>query len=662
MNLRHLTPIEIKELEQDRHCTAENWGLVEVADSFAPGQLTEVTFIGRCRLGDLSGSRTDRFGIDRPCGIRRALLRDTTIGDGAFIANIRDCISRYDIGDRVTITNTDAIVMSGSSTFGCGQLISVLNETGGIEVPLSRGLTAQIAYLLVTLPKESAARCALLRLISEETERCRSDRGTIGDDVRIVNSGTLTDGFIGQGSVIEGASRLADFSLCSKADYPTRIGIGVIGEYFIAAAGASMLDNCTVHKAFVGQSARISNLFSLNESLIFSNCSLENGEATAIVGGPFTVSMHKSSLLIAGYFSFLNAGSGSNQSNHLYKTGPIHFGVVERGSKTASDSYILWPSKIGPFSLITGRHKDHVDTSDFPFSYVIENHDDTYLVPARALMTIGTMRDAKKWSSRDHRPPDCKLDCINYNLLSPYTVGKMEVGHRRLSELLDFVGAHDETYIYHNLHVRSTALRHGLEIYGYGMDKFVGNSLITRIRDKAGEAPVTDIELLRSYLQPDHSEGEGRWLDLCGMIAPKQSIDRLLEQTIRGDYATLQDFSRAVRRIHERYYDLEWDWSFALLCRRYGITGVEEVTGTLLGEILHCWIDAVLTIDRQLLRDAEKEYAIAQRITLDDETAGEVTGHPSYEEDPYVLCVREHIERKQQLYQSITDQLRALIP
>lgn len=82
--------------------------------------------------------------------------------------------------------------------------------------------------------------------------------------------------------------------------------------------------------------------------------------------------MHKSSLLIAGMFSFLNAGSGSNQSNHLYKLGPIHQGIVERGSKTTSDSYILWPAKIGAFSLIMGRHVNHPDTSDLPFSYLIE--------------------------------------------------------------------------------------------------------------------------------------------------------------------------------------------------------------------------------------------------------------------------------------------------
>ena len=138
--------------------------------------------------------------------------------------------------------------------------------------------------------------------------------------------------------------------------------------------------------------------------------------------------MHKSSLLIAGMFSFLNAGSGSNQSNHLYKLGPIHQGIVERGSKTTSDSYILWPAKIGAFSLIMGRHVNHPDTSDLPFSYLIEKNNQTYLVPGVNLRSVGTIRDALKWPKRDKRTDPHQLDCINFNLLSPYSIQKMLTG------------------------------------------------------------------------------------------------------------------------------------------------------------------------------------------------------------------------------------------
>lgn len=654
--MRHLTEEEIRLLEENRRCQADDWSHIEVSDTFAPSQLTEVTFVGHCTLGDLSGTHIDRYGIKRSNGICHALLKDTTIGDGAYIANVRDCISDYDIGADVTVSNVNAIYMSGSSTFGNGVSVPVLNETGGIEVPLSRKLTAQIAYLLVTTLDSDPVHKELLRLISEDVEECRSERGTIGDNVRIVNTGTIIDGYIGDGSIIDGASILSDFSLCSRPGYPAVVGNGVIGKHFIAAAGASMVDNCTLHMVFVGQSAKVGNLFSANESLIFSNCTLENGEAAAIVAGPFTVSMHKSSLLIAGLFSFLNAGSGSNQSNHLYKTGPIHHGVVERGSKTSSDSYILWPSRIGPFSLIMGRHTDHVDTSAFPFSYVIENHNETYLVPGRALLTIGTMRDAKKWPSRDHRPGDCKLDCVNYNLLSPYTVGKMEQGYRKLQELLDFVGQHDETYIYHNLHLKSSSLHHGLRIYRLGIDKFIGNSLITRIRDKVESQEIATIEDLQRLLRPDHDEGVGLWTDLCGMIAPERGVRRLTDGLRETAYATIDDFSSQVRSLHERYYELEWDWSYDLIYRWYGLDKSESLTAEVVHEILDRWIDAVLTIDRSLIQDAAKEHAIDRRISSSATT--QLDAADELEQDVYVQCVREHMERKQSLYDSVVKQLQ----
>ena len=129
-----------------------------VSETFDPSQLTDVTFVGHCSLGDLSGTHVDRYGIRRKNGICHALLKDTTVGNGAFIANVRDCISDYDIGEDVTISNVSAIYMSGPSTFGNGVPVPVLNETGGIEVPLSRKLTAQIAYLLVTLSDSDLAR------------------------------------------------------------------------------------------------------------------------------------------------------------------------------------------------------------------------------------------------------------------------------------------------------------------------------------------------------------------------------------------------------------------------------------------------------------------------------------------------------------------------
>ena len=104
----------------------------------------------------------------------------------------------------------------------------------------------------------------------------------------------------------------------------------------------------------------------------------------------------------------------------MYKLGPIHQGIVERGSKTTSDSYVLWPAKIGAFSLVMGRHVRHPDTSKLPFSYLIEKGSESYLVPGVNLKSVGTIRDALKWPKRDNRKDPEHLDMVNFNLLSPY--------------------------------------------------------------------------------------------------------------------------------------------------------------------------------------------------------------------------------------------------
>ena len=79
---------------------------------------------------------------------------------------------------------------------------------------------------------------------------------------------------------------------------------------------------------------------------------------------------------------------------------------------------------------VTGRHTTHPDLSNLPFSYLIESCDTTFLIPGVNLKSVGTIRDAQKWPRRDARTDPHRLDQINYNLLSPYTIQKMLNGSR----------------------------------------------------------------------------------------------------------------------------------------------------------------------------------------------------------------------------------------
>jgi hypothetical protein len=93
-----------------------------------------------------------------------------------------------------------------------------------------------------------------------------------------------------------------------------------------------------------------------------------------------------------------------------------------------------------------GRHVTHSDTSNLPFSYLIEQQNTTYLVPGVNLRSVGTIRDAQKWPRRDSRSDPDRLDSINYNLLSPFTIQKMIKGIKLLHNLQYSSGELSDVY------------------------------------------------------------------------------------------------------------------------------------------------------------------------------------------------------------------------
>ena len=343
---RSLTPGEINVLEATGS-VAEDWAHVRVAAGFDPSCVREVSFSGECRLGVFDGNFTFPGGVTKPAGIYRATLFNVTVGDHSRIADIHGYIANYDIENGALVANVDKIYVEGVSSFGNGVEVAVLNETGGREVAIHDRLTAHEAYLEAMYRHRPKLIASLKRFAADYAKTRASNRGVIGAGAHVTDSGLLRNVYVGPGAVVDGVARLSNGSLMSRRDSPVVIGRGVIADDFIVQDG-SHVDDCTrITRCYVGQSCELGHGYSASDSLFFCNCQEENGEACAVFAGPFTVTHHKSTLLIAGMFSFMNAGSGSNQSNHMYKLGPIHQGAMERGSKTSSDSYILWPARIG---------------------------------------------------------------------------------------------------------------------------------------------------------------------------------------------------------------------------------------------------------------------------------------------------------------------------
>lgn len=655
---RKLTKEEINELV-NRDCYSKNWDQVEVKEEgFSVKFLKNVRFSGKVRLGASNGEIELEGGVRTHTGIKNVLLHNCCVGDNVYINNITQYIANYDIYDNVVINNVDCLIAEEGASFGNGTEVAVLNETGGREVPIYDYLSSQIAYVIALYRHRTDTINRLKEMIGQYVECVKSRKASVGTGSKILNCGEIRNVRIGEYACINGASKLIDGSINSTKDAPTVIGRDVIAEHFIISNSNKITDGVIIDKCFIGQGCELGKQYSAENSLFFANCVGMHGEACAIFAGPYTVSHHKATLLIAGMYSFLNAGSGSNQSNHMYKLGPIHQGIVERGSKTTSDSYILWPSKIGAFSLVMGRHHNNADTSTMPFSYLIEANDQSVLVPGVNLKSVGTIRDAKKWPKRDRRKCNIKFDQINFNLLSPYTVNKMLKGEAALNELVRISGEESRTYSFQSCIIQNRALKNGLRMYNHAITKFLGNSLIKRLEGTEWKS----IEEIRERLRPTHDIGLGGWTDVSGLIAPKTEIMRIIDGISDGTIDSLEKIQDEFVKLNENYYDYEWTWAIGKLCERIG-KEIDEIEVKDLLDYVGQWKDCVVGLDKMLYEDAKKEF------NLTTTTGFGIDGGPrtkkldfeavrgDFDKNDFVMEVVEHIEKKSALAEEFFERI-----
>ena len=658
---RPLTEVEIAALK-DHANSADDWAQVWVKEDFVPKYILNTHFSGWVRLGLFEKTFDLPGGISKHSGLYYTYLHNVEVGDNCCIEHVNNYIANYTIGEETFISNVDTILVQGETTFGNGVEVSVLNETGGREVLSYDQLSAHEAYFMAMYRHRPELIQRLRQLIMNYIDGLRSSHGTIGSHAHITDVGNITNVKIGDYAEIVGTRRLYNGSVNSVREAPVTLGYSVICTDFIISSGSRVESGTALSRCFVGQACTLAHGYSASDSLFFSNCHGENGEACAIFAGPFTVTHHKSTLLIASQFSFMNAGSGSNQSNHMYKLGPIHQGIMERGAKTSSDSYILWPARIGAFSLVMGRHTTHPDLANLPFSYLIESCDKTFLIPGVNLKSVGTIRDAQKWPRRDARTDPHRLDQINYNLLSPYTIQKMINGRQILEQLQWVAGMTSEIYSYQSAKIKASSLRKGIHYYDLAIHKFLGNSLIKRLEGLA----CTSIDAVRSALRPTTTIGLGDWVDLSGLIAPKAEVLRLVEAIESGAIHEVGEIHETLSDLHHHYYEYEWTWAYDKIKTYYGLD-LEGATASEIAQLVERWRSSVVELDREVYADAKKEFSLSA-MTGFGADGDEVQQARDFEEvrgafdsNPYVSSILKHIEEKSALGQELLDRLAPLL-
>ncbi len=659
MRYRSLTSKEIRELEKQGCCCGE-WNRVSVAESFTPTSCKNVTFSGDIQLGSFDHSFTMGCGIVKKSGLYSATIHNCTIDNDVYISSIQNYIANYHIEEKVFIENVNTLSVEEKTSFGNGTWVSVLNEFGGRKIPIFDGLSAQLAYCMVFYRHKSKLLTRLEELINEHIAKVSSTRGVVGEESKIVNSDILKNIRVGKYCSITGAERLDNGSINSCREAPVEIGFGVIADNFIINCGSQLLDRSIIYNCFIGEGCEMSKQYSAEESLFFSNFIGHHGEAYAIFTGPHTATHHKSTLLISAYFSFMNAGSGSNQSNHMYKLGPLHQGIMDRGSKTASNSYLLWPARVGAFTVVLGRHTKNSDTTNLPYSYLIEDDGKSILIPGVNLKSVGTIRDADKWPLRDRRTGK-RLDIINYDLLTPYTVGHMKRGLDILKELQDDEYNHQDVR-FGGVHIPMAALEKGLHYYEMGIIKYIGNILVKQLQDNSFDT----LEELRCVLTNSSDIGIGDWVDMAGFVAPRKKIELALTAVEEGSLETLEELHSSFCEINSHFYEWSWNW-----CSKQ----IEEYLGKPLSDIsvadllqfLKRWITVTEQLDDYFIDDAKKEFSKQARTgfgidgTRVTQIADFAMVRGNFENNSFIKRIHLHCEKKQNEFREIQAKLKAFM-
>ena len=509
---RHLEGQERDRLEK-QGCRADRWEDVEISGSTSLDAIHDVDFAGPVSIGALSRA------------------------DGSVLERTR--LKNVVLGDNVTIRDVALLEFEPEAPCGFGTEVAVLDESGSRPVFIYPGLSAQTALLMAREP----AWCEnYLRPILSDYFETMSVAPYIGDNARVERCGLLMNVAVGRGITVEGAESLRNGMIInnSTANKPLAyVGAGVNAENFIVEDGR--LDSgAVIRNCFIGQGASVEKQFSAHDSLFFANTQVENGEACAVFAGPYTVSMHKSSLLIGCQTSFMNAGSGTNQSNHMYKLGPVHWGILERGVKTSSDSYLMLGAKIGAFSMLMGQHKTHPDSSQFPFSYLFgDEKGATVVVPGVMLRSCGLMRDEKKWPARDRRLKR-RLpihDRIVFDVLNPLTVEKMLSASDVIDALLN-KPADDDRYVrYRGMKFTRASLERAKFLYTLGIYKYLDLHI-----DETGFL----------YREPGHISAE--WVDMAGLPVPRTCLKRVKRAE------SIEEIERVFDEAFNHYRNLERAW------------------------------------------------------------------------------------------------------
>jgi hypothetical protein len=219
---------------------------------------------------------------------------------------------------------------------------------------------------------------------------------------------------------------------------------------------------------------------------------------------------------------------------------------------------MMWPCRVGPFSVVLGKHTRTFDLADFPFSHVEAKSDGRCeMVPGLYLNAVGTLRDGAKWPARDRRKGAVRRDLIHFPVFSPLTAGRMLRGMRKLQALEESTPRSVKTVTIDGAEVRRVLLRTGVKYYRAGLEMYLLGRLVSRI--EAARSQGSQDVAAAMAVAPDAVFSE-EWVDIGGQLMPRARLDRLCQLIESGEIASPAQLDKTLRAWHAAYEQDEWAW------------------------------------------------------------------------------------------------------
>ena len=176
--------------------------------------------------------------------------------------------------------------------------------------------------------------------------------------------------------------------------------------------------------------------------------------------------------------------------------------------------------------------------------------------------------------------------------------------------------------------------------------------------------PKNDNEL-RAKLSPQTDIGSGVWVDLAGLFAPDELVQKMLDDIETGAVDTLEKVKETFQSMYDNYPVYEWAWAAGVLGRELDKT-FEQITAEDIIELTIKWKKAVVELDNMLYTDAGKEFAGTAQIGFGLDGSDEckradfeqVRG--TYDKNSFVLEIEKHIADKTRLGDELIGRMEKL--